>query len=77
MAAVAGDQFALFESITALAMLIRRFDFRLDPDAAPVGMTTGATIHTSSGLHMFLTDRFPQVPPTRRAGSLLLTGRIA
>lgn len=59
--AVAGDQFALFEAITALAMLVRRYDFRLDPDSPPVGMTTGATIHTSAGLHMFLTPRTPQV----------------
>ena len=57
----AGDQFALFEAVTALAMLVRRFDFRLDPDSPPVGMTTGATIHTSAGLHMFLTPRAFQV----------------
>ena len=54
-----GDQFALFESVVALAMLVRRFNFRLDPAAPPVGMTTGATIHTSAGLHMFLTPRQP------------------
>lgn len=36
----AGDQFALFEAVVALAMLIRRFDFSLDPEAPPVGMTT-------------------------------------
>lgn len=59
--AIVGDQFALFEAITALAMLVRRFDFRIDPDAAPVGMTSGATIHTSGGLHMFLTPRTHQV----------------
>ena len=53
----AGDQFALFEAVVALAMLVRRYDFRLDPAAPPVGMTTGATIHTSAGLHMFLTPR--------------------
>ena len=61
--AIVGDQFALFEAITALAMLVRRFDFRIDPDAAPVGMTSGATIHTSGGLHMFLTPRTHQVDP--------------
>ena len=53
----AGDQFALFEAVVALAMLVRRYDFRLAPAAPRVGMTTGATIHTSAGLHMFLTPR--------------------
>ena len=36
----AGDQFALFESVAALAVLLRRFEFRLAPGAPPVGMTT-------------------------------------
>lgn len=36
-----GDQFALFESIVALSMLARRFDFVLDEDLGRVGMTTG------------------------------------
>ena len=36
----AGDQFALFESVVALAMLARRFDFRLAANAPKVGMTT-------------------------------------
>lgn len=36
-----GDQFALFEALVALSMLIRRFDFERAPDAPPVGMTTG------------------------------------
>jgi beta-ring hydroxylase len=52
-----GDQFALFESVVALAMLMRRFEFRPDPAAPPVGMTTGATIHTSGGLHMLVSPR--------------------
>jgi len=47
-----GDQFALFEAIVALAMLVRRFDFEMAPDAPEVGMTTGATIHTTNGLHL-------------------------
>ena len=63
----AGDQFALFEAVVALAMLARRYDFRLDPAAPPVGMTTGATIHTSAGLHMFLTPRTPEQPVSRSA----------
>ncbi|CAL8463765.1 g3299 [Coccomyxa elongata] len=59
-----GDQFALFESISALAVLLRRFEFRLAPNAPPVGMTTGATIHTSQGLLM-------QVQPRMAAASAL------
>ena len=57
----AGDQFALFESVVALSMLMRRFDFHQDPNAPPVGMTTGATIHTSNGLHVLVTPRCQQV----------------
>ena len=50
-----GDQFALFESIVAVAMLVRRFDFAMAPGAPAVGMTTGATIHTTEGLWMNVT----------------------
>ncbi len=35
-----GDQFALFESVVALSMLMRRYDFELAPGET-VGMTTG------------------------------------
>ena len=35
-----GDQFALFEAIAALAVLMRRFDFAAAADAPEVGMTT-------------------------------------
>lgn len=56
-----GDQFALFEAVVALAMLMRRYDFTLDPAALEVGMTTGATIHTSGGLHMHVKRRQHQV----------------
>jgi len=52
-----GDQFALFESLVGLAMLMRRYEFTLDPEAPPVGMTTGATIHTTAGLNMKITPR--------------------
>ncbi|GAQ79315.1 cytochrome P450 [Klebsormidium nitens] len=52
-----GDQFALFESVVTLAMLTRRFTFALAPGAPKVGMTTGATIHTTDGLHMIATPR--------------------
>jgi beta-ring hydroxylase len=55
-----GDQFALFESIITLAMVCRRFDVDLDPAFHPdgeCGMTTGATIHTTGGLHVKLKRR--------------------
>ncbi|KAH7425048.1 hypothetical protein KP509_11G037600 [Ceratopteris richardii] len=59
-----GDMFATFENITAVAMIVRRFDFELALGAPPVGMTTGATIHTTAGLHMTFTHRhrFPIIP---------------
>ncbi|CAM6102442.1 unnamed protein product [Calypogeia fissa] len=61
-----GDVFATFETVTALAMIVRRFDFEMAPDAPPVTMTTGATIHTSDGLHMVVTRRtkVPIIPVT-------------
>ena len=40
MQCVAGDQFALFESVVILAMLFRRFNFKMDTNAPAVGMTT-------------------------------------
>lgn len=52
-----GDQFALFESIVALAMLVSRFDFWRGEDAPEVGMTTGATIHTTNGLWLRMKPR--------------------
>lgn len=36
-----GDQFALFETIVTLAMLLRRYNFELAPGKPEVGMTTG------------------------------------
>lgn len=64
-----GDQFALFESIVSLAMLARRFTFEADPSAPRVGMTTGATIHTTEGLHMFLRPRVHAPPHGGAANS--------
>ncbi|KXZ44112.1 hypothetical protein GPECTOR_73g633 [Gonium pectorale] len=59
-----GDQFALFEALVALSMLMRRYEFTLDTSKPPVGMTTGATIHTTSGLHMHIKRRdLSSVPP--------------
>ena len=36
-----GDQFALFETIVGLSMLMRRYNFVRPEGAPPVGMTTG------------------------------------
>lgn len=47
-----GDQFALFESVVAISMLLRRFDFERPEGSPEVGMTTGATIHTTNGLYL-------------------------
>ncbi|MQL97877.1 hypothetical protein Taro_030569 [Colocasia esculenta] len=52
-----GDMFASFETICAVAMLVRRFNFQMAPGAPPVEMTTGATIHTTEGLQMTVTRR--------------------
>ncbi|XP_074311340.1 protein LUTEIN DEFICIENT 5, chloroplastic [Silene latifolia] len=57
-----GDMFASYENVVALAMLVRRFDFQLAPDAPPVQMTTGATIHTTNGLVMKVRRRTYSVP---------------
>lgn len=51
-----GDQFALLEAIVALSILLQHFNFELVPDQK-IGMTTGATIHTTNGLYMKLTQR--------------------
>ncbi|KAL4447666.1 hypothetical protein ABPG75_004885 [Micractinium tetrahymenae] len=65
-----GDQFALFEAVTALAMLIRRFDFERAPDAPPVEMTTGATIHTTSGLWLLPKPRVMPQHEQHSGGSM-------
>eukprot|EP00879_Flechtneria_rotunda_P011656 GHRR01012176.1.p1 GENE.GHRR01012176.1~~GHRR01012176.1.p1 ORF type:complete len:495 (+),score=137.58 GHRR01012176.1:121-1605(+) len=51
-----GDQFALMEAVTALAVLLRRFEFQLVPGQT-INMTTGATIHTTDGLYMTVRER--------------------
>mmetsp|Transcript_414 Transcript_414/g.3121 ORF Transcript_414/g.3121 Transcript_414/m.3121 type:complete len:117 (+) Transcript_414:94-444(+) len=59
-----GEQFALFESITSLAMIVRRFDFYMEPDAPEVTMTTGATIHVGEGFYLKMKKRdMPQSTP--------------
>ena len=54
-----GDQFALMEAVIALAVLLKRFEFRIVPNQ-DVGMTTGATIHTQNGLFMTVKERQQQ-----------------
>ncbi|MEW5302811.1 MAG: hypothetical protein WDW36_005557 [Sanguina aurantia] len=54
-----GDQFALFEATVAMAMLLRKFTFRLAGSPEEVGMATGATIHTANGLKMVVQRRTP------------------
>ncbi|KAK4755257.1 hypothetical protein SAY87_009014 [Trapa incisa] len=51
-----GDQFALLEAVVALAVFVQRMNFELVP-GQNIGMTTGATIHTTNGLHMKLSRR--------------------
>ncbi|XVE62209.1 hypothetical protein DITRI_Ditri06bG0100300 [Diplodiscus trichospermus] len=59
-----GDMFASFETVVAVAMLVRRFNFQMAPGAPPVEMTTGATIHTTEGLKMTVTRRMkPPIIP--------------
>ncbi|XVF55584.1 hypothetical protein PTKIN_Ptkin06aG0047700 [Pterospermum kingtungense] len=53
-----GDQFALLEAIVALAIFLQRLNFELVPDQN-ISMTTGATIHTTNGLYMKLSERKP------------------
>lgn len=52
-----GDQFALLESVVALAMLQRRYTFEMHSSAGPVTMVSGATIHTGGGLPVRLIPR--------------------
>lgn len=66
-----GDEFATLEATVTLAMTLRRFDFDFDESKFtdvdimdhpqdlnhPVGMRTGATIHTRKGLHMKIKKR--------------------
>ncbi|KAB1199544.1 Carotene epsilon-monooxygenase, chloroplastic [Morella rubra] len=51
-----GDQFALLEAIVSLAIFLQHMDFALIPNQN-ISMTTGATIHTTNGLYMTLSQR--------------------
>ncbi|XP_014514276.1 carotene epsilon-monooxygenase, chloroplastic [Vigna radiata var. radiata] len=51
-----GDQFALLEAIVALAIFIQHMNFELVPNQN-ISMTTGATIHTTNGLYMKVSQR--------------------
>jgi len=53
----AGDQFAMLEAVTAMSVLLKRFNFELACDPKEVEMITGATIHTKKGLPMRITRR--------------------
>ena len=67
-----GDEFAILEATVTISMVLRRFDFEFDTEKFvgkcdindhpkdlnhPVGMKTGATIHTRNGLHMLVKKR--------------------
>ncbi|CAD7699155.1 unnamed protein product [Ostreobium quekettii] len=54
-----GDQFAFLEAALIMAMLLRRFRFRLTGRPEDMRMATGATIHTADGLMMTVERRTP------------------
>ncbi|CAN1770454.1 Carotene epsilon-monooxygenase, chloroplastic [Linum perenne] len=60
-----GDQFALLEAIVALTIFLQNMNFELVPNQK-INMTTGATIHTTNGLYMKLSQR----QSTKTAASL-------
>jgi len=51
-----GDQFALMEAMVVMSTLLRRFSFELTPNQT-IGMTSGATIHTSNGMYVNVVRR--------------------
>ena len=52
-----GDQFAMLEATSCLAMTLQRYKFEMTKDANDVGMEMGATIHTAGGLPMKVSRR--------------------
>ena len=53
-----GDQFAMMEAVVSLAVVLKQFEFNLVA-GQDIGMTTGATIHTTNGLYMNMQERIP------------------
>ena len=53
-----GDQFAMLEAVVALAVLFKRYEFDVD-ETKKLGMTTGATIHTTEGMWVKVRARRP------------------
>ncbi|CAI7900224.1 unnamed protein product, partial [Closterium sp. NIES-53] len=68
-----GDQFALMESTVALAMILRRFNVRLDGPPEDTEMVMGATMHTKSGLWCRLTPRGDTPVPADAAAASATT----
>ncbi|CAI7864874.1 unnamed protein product, partial [Closterium sp. NIES-54] len=68
-----GDQFALMESTVALAMILRRFNVRLDGPPEDTEMVMGATMHTKSGLWCRLTPRGDTPDPEMVMGATMHT----
>ncbi|KAG5183231.1 cytochrome P450 [Tribonema minus] len=62
-----GDQFATMEAVVTIAMLLRRFEFKLAVRPEEVGFFTGATIHTRNGLPMTITRRQTDKAPAAMA----------
>lgn len=54
-----GDQFALLEATVSLAIFLQNMNFELIPNQN-INMTTGATIHTTNGLFMKVSQRQKQ-----------------
>ena len=46
----------MMEAIIAVAVVLQQFDVKLTP-GQQIGMTTGATIHTTNGLYMNVSSR--------------------
>lgn len=44
------------EAVVAMAVILKQYDFELVPNQV-IGMTTGATIHTTNGLYMYVRER--------------------
>ncbi|CAK9140112.1 unnamed protein product [Ilex paraguariensis] len=70
--------FASFETVVAVAMLVRQFDFQMALGAPPVKMTTGATIHTTEGLNMTVTRRIkPPIVPILEMPTLQMDSSVS